>query len=41
MGEIIYKIDGKEIGKSDIIATEAAEKLTLWEYILKIIKNLL
>ena len=41
IGEIIYKIDGREIGKSDIIATEAVERLTLWEYILKIIKNLL
>ena len=41
VGEIIYKIDGKEIGRSDIIATEAVERLSLWEYILKIIKNLL
>ncbi len=41
VGEVIYKIEGKEIGKADIIALEAVEKLSLWNYLLKIIKNLL
>lgn len=41
VGEIIYKIDGKEIGKADILACETVDNLTIWKYILKIIKNLL
>lgn len=41
VGEVIYKIDGKEIGKADILACETVERLSFWNYLLKIIKNLL
>lgn len=41
VGEIIYKVDGKEIGKADILSCETVDNLTIWKYILKIIKNLL
>ena len=41
VGEVTYKIDGKEVGKADILACENVEKLSLWGYIIKIIKNLI
>ena len=41
VGEVTYKIDGKEVGKADILACETVEKLSLWGYIIKIIKNLI
>jgi D-alanyl-D-alanine carboxypeptidase (penicillin-binding protein 5/6) len=41
VGEIIYNVVGKEIGKADIMACETVDNLTIWKYIIKIIKNLL
>ena len=41
VGEVIYKIGEKEIGKADITAIEPVERLSLIRYILKIVKNLL
>ena len=41
VGEVIYKIGEKEIGKADITAIEPIERLSLIRYIFKIVKNLL
>ncbi len=40
VGKIVYRINGEIIGETDIIATESVEKLTLFDYIFKIVKNL-
>lgn len=41
VGEVIYKLDGAEIGRADILACQTLERLSLWKYILKIVKNLI
>ena len=40
VGKVIYKYNNEIVGESNIIACEGVEKITIFEYILKIIKNL-
>jgi D-alanyl-D-alanine carboxypeptidase (penicillin-binding protein 5/6) len=40
VGKIIYKIDGEIVGESAITAEETVDKITFFEYLLKILKNI-
>lgn len=40
VGSIIYKIDGEQIGRSDIYANESIEKIKIWHIFTKIIKRI-
>lgn len=40
VGKIIYKIDGEIIGESSIISMKTVDKITFFEYLLKILKNI-
>lgn len=40
IGKITYKLDGNIIGESDIISLETVDKITFWEYFIKVLKNL-
>ncbi len=40
IGKIIYKLDGEIIGESEIISLETVNKITFFEYVLKILKNI-
>lgn len=40
VGKITYKLDGNVIGESDIICSETVNKITFWEYLIKVLKNL-
>lgn len=40
VGKITYKIDGEIIGESDIICTETIEKMTFFQYFVRVLKNL-
>ncbi len=39
VGEIIYKIDGKVIAKSEILVSEDVSKLSYFQYLLRVFKN--
>ncbi|MBQ8545870.1 MAG: D-alanyl-D-alanine carboxypeptidase [Clostridia bacterium] len=40
VGKIIYKLDGQIIQECDIISSETVNKITFFEYLLKVLKNL-
>ena len=40
VGSIIYKIDGEQIGKSDIYASETVEKIGFWDIFIRILKRI-
>ncbi len=40
VGSIIYKVDGSQIGKSDIYASESVEKINLWGIFGRILKRI-
>ena len=40
VGSIVYKVGGKQIGKSDIYASESVEKITLGEIFARILKRI-
>ena len=40
IGEIIYRSNGVEIGKTDILCDTTAEKITLGQVFVKIIKEM-
>lgn len=40
VGEIIYSIDGEEIGRSDIIIKEDIERVGLWELFLRLLESI-
>ncbi len=40
IGNVVYKIDGKELGRSDIVAKETVEKLSFWGMVAEFLKNL-
>ena len=39
VGSVNYKLNGEIIGKSDIYCTENIEKISFWEYVMKILNN--
>ena len=39
MGKVTYKINGKIIGENKIVALESANKLTYWNYFVKVFEN--
>lgn len=40
VGKIVYKINDEIIAESDIISTETVEKMTFFQYFVKVLKNL-
>lgn len=40
VGSIIYKVNGKQIGKSDIYTSEPVEKITFWDIFSRILKRI-
>lgn len=40
VGKVIYKIDGEIVGESNIICQESVEKISFFEYLFKILKNI-
>ncbi len=40
IGSVIYKIDGEQIGKSDIYASESVEKIGFWDIFTRILKRI-
>ncbi len=40
VGSIIYKVNGEQIGKSDIYTSEFVEKITIWDVFGRIIKRI-
>ena len=41
VGEAQYRLDGKVIGKTDIVAAEAVKKASLWDYIRQVGKKMI
>ncbi len=40
IGKIIYKLDGQTIGESNIISSETVDKISFFEYFIRVLKNL-
>ena len=40
VGKVIYKLDGQIIEESDIFSCETVNKITFFEYLVKVLKNL-